>query len=241
MADNPNVRQRCVLMLGRTGAGKSTVGNMIANYDPMAGENPPFAVSDNFFTSVTRDVSEATSEFRRGDTVYRVKIIDTVGLFDVSTNPRKNSAILNQVAEYFKEQHILVTNLILFVCRKSYFTEDEKAVFSFIKSKFSEQINPISALVITGFEGEDNDKRKEFVRKFESQSFTAEIASQMKKGIFTVGFPPVRRLDQALQQAYEQPMQDDKESLLKLIADCEEVQSTEKLIKKVLFSSCSIL
>ena len=239
MADHqPNVQQRCVFILGKTGGGKSTIGNMIAKYDPMAGENPPFAVSDNFFTSVTRDVREATSEFTRGDTEYRVKIIDTVGLFDVSTNPRSNSSILNQVEEYFNEHNIAGVNLILFVCRKSYFTQDEKAVFSFIRSKFSAQINSISALVITGFEGEDNDKRKEFVRKFQSQSGTEEIANQMKKGIIPVGFPPVRKLDQALQQAYEQPMQGDKEKLFELIASCEKVELKENLFQK---SLCSIL
>ena len=101
-------------------------------------------------------------------------------------------------------------------------------MFSFIRSKFSEQINPISALVITGFEGEDNDKRNDFIRKFESQSYTAEIASQMNKGIIPVGFPPVRRLDHGLQQAYEQPMQDDKERLLNLIASCEHACAVER-------------
>ena len=52
------------------------------------------------------------------------------------------------------------------------------AVFSFIRGeKIS---NPISALVITGFE-EDIDRQGEYLKKFESQSYADKIVSQMKK------------------------------------------------------------
>ena len=76
------VEERCVVLLGKSGAGKSTVANMLVGHNPLSSYDPPFAVSTAVLQSVTRDISHITYEFKQDGILYRLKVIDTVGLFD---------------------------------------------------------------------------------------------------------------------------------------------------------------
>ena len=53
-----DVEERCVLILGKTGTGKSTIANMLVGYDPMSQKDPPFEVSGNLSQTCTRSVKE---------------------------------------------------------------------------------------------------------------------------------------------------------------------------------------
>ena len=115
MSVHTDVRERCIVVLGKTGAGKSTVANMLVGCDPMSPESTRFIVSEKILASVTRDVTSAKSEFWRNNTKYVVTVIDTVGLFD--NKAAGNDDVIEKIEEYFKN-HIIGVNLILFVFKK---------------------------------------------------------------------------------------------------------------------------
>ena len=226
MSVQTDVRDRCVVVLGKSGAGKSTVANMLIGYDPMSPESPRFTVSEQVFASVTREVSAAKTEFWRNNKKYAMTVIDTVGLFD--TDAVGNDDVLEKIEEYFKN-HIIGVNLILFVFKKGRFTQEERDVFSFIRSKFVEEICPISALAVTGCEADTAERREEILKEFRSDPNSKEIAHQMRKGIYPVGFPPVKSMIPALQLAFKEVIDDDRNRLLDLVVECETVHLTKKL------------
>ena len=229
MSVQTDVRERCVVVLGKSGAGKSTVANILMGHDPMSPESPQFSVSEKVFASVTREVSAAKTEFWRNNTKYVMTVIDTVGLFD--TEAVGNDEVLEKIEEYFKN-NIIGVNLILFVLKKNRFTEEEKMVFSFIGSKLVKEICPISALVITGCEADIPEAREDMLKEFRSGPNSKETARQMKKGMFPVGFPPLKSMLPALQPALKPVIENDRNSLLDLVVECETVHLTKKLFQE---------
>ena len=235
--------------MGKSGAGKSTVANMLVGYDPLSTYDPPFRVSEKVLASVTRKVSHELVEFMRGNILYRVTVIDTVGLFD--TKAEGNDIIFEKMEEYFKD-HIDGINLILFVFKKHRFTKEEQDVFTFIRSRFDKEISPISALAVTGCELDSAEAREEIVQEFRADQRTKKIASQMTKGIYPVGFPPLKKMDSRLQQVYKASMEEDRETLIDLIIRSGDAQLTRKLFKdkvmpvlqviyKTMSDSCTLL
>lgn len=222
------VRTRCVVLMGKSGAGKSTVANMLVGHDPMS-EDPPFGVSNKVLASVTREVSHEMIEFYHGNILYRVTVIDTVGLFD--TEAEGNDIIFKKIEEYFK-QHIDGINLILFVFKKNRFTKEEREVFSFIRNKFDQEISPISALAVTACEQDDADARKDFVEEFRSDPTSRDIARQMQKGIYPVGFPPLQKMKPALLPVYKESMDEDRETLMNLIIQSKDARLTRTLFEE---------
>ena len=206
------MRNRCVLLLGQCGVGKSTVADHLVGHDPLSPDKPPFRVYNGNLASMTREVKHELVEFMWENDLYRVTVVDTVGLFD--TRAEGNDIIFEKFEEYIEKTKLRI-DLILFVFRKGRFTAEEKAVFSFIMTKFRSA--PAIAGVITGCENDGTTTREEFVQHFEDHPFTREIASQMGMGIYPVGFPPLSRLPPPLQQAYMPHMVQDRDMLRELI------------------------
>ena len=229
MSDPIILQKRCVVVLGKSGAGKSTVANMLAGHDPISTDEPPFRVSKKVLASVTRKVDHRVIQFTRDNTTYQVTVIDTVGLFD--TKAEGNDIIFDKMEEYFRD-YIDGINLVLFVFKKGRFTTEEEEVFSFLRKKFDKEISPLSALAVTGFELDDADARREFVEEFRSDPTTKEVASRMKKGIYPVGFPPLQRMDSRLQEFHKPSMLKDKETLMDVIIRSGDTQLTKKLFKE---------
>ena len=210
------VRERCVLLLGKTEAGKSAVANHLVGHDPLspAPDEPPFAAE-----SVTSEIVEFTWE----NDSYRVTVVDTPGLY----LPNGEKLIFDKVVQYIRENKLRI-DLILFVVKEGPI-EEEKAMFSFIMAKFREKhsalaiagcpqdISSISALVVMVC---DTTAREEFVQKYKVDRRTGELASQMGMGIYPVGFPPVECYpDPVLKTKAHRPQMDkDRDTLRGLIA-----------------------
>ena len=181
------------------------------------------------------------TEVRRNNTVYRIRVIDTVGLCDNVDAHELGTmqALYRKLEEHFKNHLIVGANLILFVCKKTSFSEEERSVFTSIESKFEAHICPFFALVVTGCETQSTDARKSFLQEFKGSEDRRKIAGRMKKGIYAVGFPPLKEMPQHLQEGHKPQIKTDKETLMDLIIECENVHFTKKLFEKPW--SCTIL
>ena len=235
------VRERCVLLVGKSGAGKSTVANHLFGPDLLSPDEPFKAAGG--LVSVTREVEHKTVEFMRGNVLYRVTVVDTPGLFSTyacDDTTYGNNLICDRIVQYIRRTKLRI-NLILFVRVKGRFTEEDEEVFSLIRAKFREnhstlakagcpkEISSISALLVTRCEGDTTTTREEQVHRFKVDPSTKETASQMGMGIYLVGFPCVRKMIPVLQQAYIRQMEQDRDTLRELIAQARPSSTNVKL------------
>lgn len=191
---------RCVVLIGKSGAGKSTIANQLVQHEP------PIKLP------AMHEV-----EFQWENDHYRLLVIDTVGFL-----PTKEAIdyAFDKIEEYIIT-NIEKINLFLFVIKKGCFTvEDQEmftSIFSLIGKRLCNDFSPISALAITGCENDTSGIRKSRIREFKRNHSTQDIASQMGMGIYAVGFPDVKVLHPELQQHYKKDMLEDRDILRALI------------------------
>ena len=200
---------RSVMVVGKTGAGKSTVSNAIV------GENPLFKVSGSV-SSCTDKCKHCDVEYTEGDTQYRLRVIDTVGLFD--TGPQTNKETIEELKQYLLDNFSKGINLILFVLREGRFTFEERNTFKFLQQNFCEEISAISALVLTNCEMKDEATRSKIIQEFRSNEMTKPTAEFLKAGIYPVGFPSAEDLSKfppALASYFEVSIHKDRQKTVR--------------------------
>ena len=152
-SSSTTVKIRNILVLGKTGSGKSTVANRILGRELFTA-----GVS---VQAVTTKPCQQEAEFCDNDSNdirYNFKLIDTVGLFDPSG--RRNKEIVRETKAFFRE-NVPGLNLILFVYREGRFTQEEKQALDDITKQFQKnRIREISALVVTCCENYDVNERQ---------------------------------------------------------------------------------
>ena len=230
------MRKRCVLLLGKTAAGMSTVANHLVGHDPQSPDEPPFRLCNHVFLSVTREVEHRTVKFMWENDLYQVTVVDTPGLISTFRD-RNDDLIFDKIVQCIRETKLRI-DLILFVLKKGRVTAEEKYAFSFFMEKFRsapaivgcpKDISYISALVVTGCEIDDATRREEFVQEFEVDPVTREVASQMRMGIYLVGFPPLKYISPSLQETFRLQMEQDRDTLRGLIARARPSNTNVKL------------
>ena len=230
--------QRNVIVLGKTGGGKSTVANMIL--EALGGESP-FKISDgNVADSATTEAQAAIAMLQTSQCNYYVKVIDTVGFFD--TKGTSNKRIVNDTKQFVRDQVPIGLHLVLFIYKNGRWTRDEQDTFNFITKNFEEEISAISALVVTGCDGFDDARKQEIIAEF--KELRPDIANFMQKGIYPVGFPDLNKLKEGLREPYKADMKVDQETLRALIYSCSELKLRREIIGETFWekaSKCTIL
>ena len=213
---------RNIIVVGKTGCGKSTVGNRFLGVEP-------FKISSNP-VSTSSAARPAMSSFIYNNVHYNLTVIDTIGFFDQKlTNYQIMKDIKDAIKKFVKGLH-----LIVFVVKEGRFTDEEKKTFDIIHNAFAVDIDPISAMVITGCEG----KKKEVVIKaYQDDSVTKDMMSCMKKGIYPVGFPDLSKYSSPMREIYEEEAKRGEAELQRLVVGCDEMLLKDQLCND---SGCTV-
>jgi len=206
MAEVRALEKRNVVVVGKTGAGKSTVANKILGLEKFAVKNVAPSVTLKVEAHCC-DLDDESSPSR-----YNLKVIDTVGLFDTNV---KNDAAIKKMKNFFQNECPEGVNLVLFVCRKGRFTEEERRTFDYIMKHLRKQISDFSALVFTHCDGQSDSANQEFLISFEKEA--SDIVSFMKKGICMVGFPHLSNLRPQMKEVIQEEMKEQTQRLLKIV------------------------
>lgn len=235
------MNDRTVVVIGKTGAGKSTVANKILESSNIENQ---FKVSDTVLDSVTQSVSAKKALLKtKGDIYYAVQVVDTIGLFDTSGLARNNDAIMKEIESFFRER-ISGVNLILFVFKQGRWTSEEQRSFDLFTKYFVDEASSISALVITGCDGYTEERKERVCEEFKETH--SDIYDFMKKGVFAVSFQDVSKLIDEIQPVHKEKQKADQEKLRKLVYSCEESKLTAEIMQdnfweKIKKSLCTIL
>ncbi|CAJ0866271.1 13983_t:CDS:10, partial [Entrophospora sp. SA101] len=169
-----------ILIIGRTGQGKSALANVLVNSEQNFREGGTF---DEFFKEGKYGISQTkgiqTKEFEIGDEKYR--IVDTIGIGDTDMKPSK---VLRMIAKGCKEVKDGL-NQVLFVNGEKFTSEEIEAYTILRKVLFDEEIVNYTTIIRTRFDNfGDEEECKEDVKKLlesENEKITEMIESCNRK------------------------------------------------------------
>ena len=191
---------RTVLLLSKTGHGKSTLGNKMLNYDGY------FRMNNRERPQTNKGSALLWSASRHKN--YEVTVYDHSGLFEGASSIDTLSSELPRDL-----------NLVIFVLKCSHsFDAKEQKILDMVVSEW--QIRDISALVLTHCDRSPEEREK---MKEQFKNDHPSVAELMGKGIFAVGFPDNSHIHPGSQLS--QSVEDDKKELRQLIYTCDDIKS----------------
>ena len=208
----PN-KERNVVILGRVGAGKATLGNTIAGHKM-------FELSDPI-ASTTRGARDKNNDSKTV-TVNGVTYQLSIYLLDIY-------GLQNETKLTYDIESMPGVNLILFVTMYGRFTPEEGEYLKSVLKRLNASAKKISALVVTGCEDLTEEARDEEIAHFLQSESTRDIADFVKKGILTVGFPDLSYIQENFRETYAKSIEKDKQNLWDVLETCEVPQSPQNL------------
>ncbi|XP_010263099.1 PREDICTED: immune-associated nucleotide-binding protein 8-like isoform X2 [Nelumbo nucifera] len=138
-----------MVLLGRTGNGKSSTGNSILKRNAFK--------SQHGFNSVGKTTEMQSSVLQDGKTV---NVIDTPGLFDFSVD---SATVEKEIVKCIDLAKNGIHAMLLVCCAFTRFSKEEEAAIQVIKDLFGQKITEYMIIVFTGGDlFEDDDADKEF-------------------------------------------------------------------------------
>ena len=218
MASRVNPRNVCVI--GKSGAGKSTVANKLIGEEG-------FRVA-SCLEQGTIVISHNQVTFEHRGKLYRMTVIDTPGLFNQRL---QNEDTIANIKKFLGHLFSGGISLVLFVFSKGRFTVEEQACLELSISYFRRDVSSIAALVVTNCDNMNAASRANYVDAFRSNQYTAAITAFMGKGIFTVGFPDTRDMEEDEILFASRRINADAAKLRDLVCSCGEMRLGKQLFK----------
>ncbi|CAG8712261.1 12827_t:CDS:2, partial [Funneliformis caledonium] len=215
--------ERNILLIGRTGNGKSTLGNVLVNKN---GDFETVFKESSYGVSETRDID--TGEFMIDSIKY--KVIDTVGLGDTKLNRKEVMYKLGEAAHKTRDG----LNQLLFVT-SSRFTEEERFTYNLLREIiFDDDIVNHTTIVRTNFENfMDEDEIKEDQRRMISENAElARVICSCNK-IIHVNNPPMNIKDARRLKLNKEDREDSRSKLLLHLGACKDTIYRPKNLDKM--------
>ena len=168
--------ERNVVILGKMGSGKRTLGNHIVGGEKLFHqEHGHLGTRKKQHTSSFIHYGERTME----DTLYRIITVDTESLRETY-----NSDLLVYIRKNLQNVH-----LILFVVTAdSRYTDESHSSLNYGVDSLNKIARSISALIITHCETKEESDRKNIIAEFEKNSRSSQVVAFTDMGTHAVGF-----------------------------------------------------
>lgn len=210
MTDTKNI-----LLLGRTGNGKSTIGNVISGKNEL--KEGEFGVSE------TKDIQALEFEVY-GD---KYRLIDTIGIGDTELSLREVLYKFAKMSRYAKEGLSQV-----FFVTSGRFTEEERSTYNLLrKFIFDDEIVKYTTIVRTKFSNFRNDaKCKEDIQKMlDNGGELADVIRSCQGRIIHVDNPPTNVEDEDEIAVNKKKRDRSQTILLTHLAKCDQVYKPANL------------
>lgn len=192
----PDSDKRVVVILGKVGSGKRTLGNHLVGQK----------IFDTALDGTDKMTRNATVFYAESPD-YRIMIIDTESLQMGYINPIEHMM-----------QKFQAINLIIFTIPYGLYTDESHESLMHVLDNLQPRTKQISALVFTHCEGIDENDRKRIKDEFSSSQ--PQVTDFMKQGIHAVGFPDTATVLPIVKPIYECGIAEDAEKIKRLVGEC---------------------
>ena len=203
------VKERNVVILGKVGSGKKTLGNHICGANIFRHEHGVLGA---------RNVGAHYGELTKGDTLYRIQIVDTESLQTGYNDP------IPHIRKKFKTVH-----LIIFVIAHGRYTDESHTSLLHAVESLNKRARSISALVITHCEGMTDVQRRSITTEFRNNARSSQVVNFMEKGTYAVGFPDTSTVPPSVKSVLQNGIAVDEHSIRRLVETCDSNLRVEDL------------
>ena len=194
------IEERNVIVVGKTGDGKSTLINQIIG--------DPIMRIGTSHKRITDSIQRIGGSMRYEQKAYDATFIDTVGFSDSGSNETddrfKDETIIKDIKSAMQGRRGI--HLIIFVFNYDRQHAIAEKFMNLFTKHFNDTIHDISAAVITHCDLKNDPAIAKVKSELLEDESSKNFFKLMKKGIYTVGFPDTS----SIQERYNTPdLQDD--------------------------------